>query len=343
MAQSRKTIRDVASLAGVSHQTVSRVLNNSKQVSPETRERVESAIETLDYRPSAIARSMARGRSCMLSCLSPNLVDFTFGSIIQGAENEAQKHEYLLVASSAPDEETFQALIDEFAASRRVDGLIIINPYNDSRYTLLPNGFPVVFVGSHSRIEAISSVAIDDQAAGRLAAQHLIDLGHKDICMVAGPINEDCVQVRGAGFKSALQEAGLHSSEDTVFYGDWSATSGYNAFKTCFEKHPQTTAIFAQNDRMAAGVMRAANEFGTLIPDQLSVLGFDDMPLAAFIDPPLTTISQDLSAIGRHAIQLLIHDIEQPKAQGKHVYIAPELILRTSTSMNTKEVIDRKT
>ncbi len=334
MAQSRKTIRDVATNARVSHQTVSRVINNSDQVSPVTRARVKSVIKELDYRPHAVARSLAIGRSCTFVCISPNLVDLTFAGILEGAEAEARGFEYMLVSSSAPDEDVFSALIDQLIPTSRVDGMIIINPYVDARHMLVPKGFPVVYVGSHSKNTSISSVALDDFEAGRAAAQHLLDLGYRKISMVTGPQNEDCTQDRSAGYRYALQKAGLPYEEVNIRTGDWSATSGYVAYKSFLAGNPQPTAIFSQNDLMAVGVMRAAREENIRIPSELSVIGIDDIPLASYFDPKLTTLKQDLNAIGREATRLLIDSIGNPNNQREHVEIAPQLVIRNSTTLH---------
>ncbi len=334
MAQSRKTIRDVATNARVSHQTVSRVINNSDQVSPVTRARVKSVIKELDYRPHAVARSLAIGRSCTFVCISPNLVDLTFAGILEGAEAEARGFEYMLVSSSAPDEDVFSALIDQLIPTSRVDGMIIINPYVDARHMLVPEGFPVVYVGSRSMNTSISSVALDDFEAGRAAAQHLLDLGYRKISMVTGPQNEDCTKDRSTGYRHALQKAGLPYEEVNIRTGDWSATSGYVAYKSFLAGNLQPTAIFSQNDLMAVGVMRAAREENIRIPSELSVIGIDDIPLASYFDPKLTTLKQDLNAIGREATRLLIDTIGNPNHQREHVEIAPQLVIRNSTTLH---------
>jgi DNA-binding LacI/PurR family transcriptional regulator len=334
LTQPRKTIRDVATDAGVSHQTVSRVINNSDQVSPVTRARVKSVIKELDYRPHAVARSLARGRSCTFVCISPNLVDLTFAGILEGAEAEARGSEYLLVSSSAPDDESFSTLIDQLIPTQRVDGMIIINPYVDARHMLVPEDFPVVYVGSHSTNTSISSVALDDFEAGRAAAQHLLDLGYRKISMVTGPPNEDCTQDRSAGYRLALQKAGLPFEEVNIRTGDWSATSGYGAYKSFLASGLRPTAVFTQNDLMAVGVMRAAQEENIRIPSELSVIGIDNIPLASYFDPKLTTMKQDLNAIGREATRLLIDTIGNPNNQREHVKISPQLVIRNSTTLH---------
>jgi DNA-binding LacI/PurR family transcriptional regulator len=332
MPQSRVTIRDVAKHAGVSHQTVSRVINNSQHVAPKTRKKVQASIVELDYRPNAIARSMALGRTCLLACLAPNLTDFTFASLVEGAEVEARKHGYFLISSSAPTPDILQHLLNELIDSRRVSGLIVINPYVDERYSYLPENFPLVFIGSHAREPGISSVTLDDELAGYLAAQHLISLGHRDIAMVTGVMIEDCAQKRCIGFEKALKEAGLTHTASQVIQGDWSATSGRDAFMALTETGKVPSAIFAQNDRMAIGVMQSARDLGISIPEQLSVIGLDDLPLASYFAPPLTTIRQDIIKIGSKAAQLLIENIEEPSHPTHRLTINPELIVRKSTA-----------
>ena len=326
----RSTIRDVARLAGVSHQTVSRVINNRDEVTPETRERVKAAIMELGYRPNAIARSMARGQTHTLACISPNLTDYTFASIIEGAEVEARQHGFFLLSSSAENVESFQSLVDELVSHRRVDGLMVINPYMDRRFESVPANFPMVYVGAVAREERISSVCLDDENIAYEATKHLLDLGHQSIAMVTGPMEEDCSRDRDVGYRRALEEAGLKYDPNLVVEGDWSASSGQTGFVHFFEQGLRPTAIFAQNDRMALGILRAARDLGLEVPQQLAVIGVDDMPLSSYFDPPLTTMRQDMAQIGRDAARLLIQSIREPQSS-KQIRLPGELIVRSST------------
>ncbi len=335
MARSRATIRDVAAKAGVSHQTVSRVINNSERVSPETRHRVEAAIDALGYKPNVIARLMAKGRTGTLACLAPNLTDYTFASIIEGAQREAQKCGYFLLATAAPDDETFRAIVAMLVTSGRTEGLLVINPYADGRFALIPPDFPVVFAGSRPRKEDnASSIALDDVKVAAQATQHLIDLGHKNIAMITGLMSEDCAQDRKAGFLNSLHAAGLSVAESMIIHGNWSAASGYEGFKTLVDRGDTPDAIFAQNDQIAAGVLKAAAELNLNIPQQLSVIGIDDIPMAPYLSPALTTLRQDFSNIGRVASQLLIKRIEKPSLTGEHLLESADFILRHSTAKN---------
>lgn len=332
LPRSDVTIRDVAQHAGVSHQTVSRVINDSERVSPETRARVEAAIAALDYRPNAIARSMARGRTATLACIAPNLTDYTFASIIDAAATAVRQHGYFLLSASAPDEETFQGLLDELVTSHRVEGLLVINPFADGRYQLLPPTFPTVFAGARPREEAANSVALDDVAAAYTATQHLLNLGHTHIGMITGPMAEDCAQDRSLGFAQALQAAGITPQSDWVREGNWQPASGYEAFMHWQQQGWTPTAVFAQNDQMALGVLRAARDCGLQIPAQLSIIGVDDIPLASHFAPPLTTLRQDFARIGREAAQLLLEVVEEPDRAKEHLQIEAELIMRRSTA-----------
>ncbi|NJN44126.1 MAG: LacI family transcriptional regulator [Anaerolineae bacterium] len=350
MRRNQPTIRDVAAKAGVSHQTVSRVINQSERVLPDTRAKVEAAIQQLGYRPNAIARFMAHGRTHTLACLSPNLSDYTFARLIEGAETEARQHGYFLFSASAPDESAFADLIAELVDSRRTEGLLVFNPFADARHELLPNGVPTVFAGARPRSDnpipaRVGSVALNDVEAARIATRHLIDLGHTRIACFTGPSAEDCVQDRCQGLQEILQEAGISLDPDWLVEGDWTASTGFDALMHLSRLGKLPSAIFAQNDRIAIGAIRAARDLGINIPEQLSVIGVDDMPLASYFDPPLTTIRQDMFAIGKEAASLLIKAIEQPEALHQQRQLPAELIVRKSTApyfQHCKEADTRK-
>lgn len=331
MPRSTITIRDVAAHAGVSRQTVSRVINGSERVSDTTRATVQASIEELGYSPNAIAQIMAKGKTATLACIAPNLTDYTFASIIDGAETTARQHGYFLMSSSAPDEQAFSDLIEELVRSRRVEGLLVINPYIDGRFTHIPPHIPLVFAGARPRGGGISSVALDDVAVAYTATQHLLSLGHRHIAQITGPMQEDCAQDRSEGFARALEEAGLQASEMITLEGDWTAGSGEIAFWQIIQEGGKPTAVFAQNDQMAIGVLQAARRSNIIIPDQLSVIGVDDIPLAAYLSPPLTTLQQNFANIGGQAANLLIQAIEQPHPQPQQLRIPATLLIRQST------------
>ncbi len=336
MTKSRPTIRDVAREAGVSHQTVSRVINGSADVLPETRQLVEEVIKSLGYRPNAIARSMARGLTHTIACISPNVTDYTFASIIEGAENEARQQGYFLLSSSSADSDTFRELVDELVGHRRVDGLIVINPYTDDRFEHIPTDFPLVFVGARSQDRNICSVSLDDEKVAFEATRHLLSLGHRQIALVTGPLEEVCSQDRVEGYKRALRDAGIDVQPSLIVEGDWSATSGQEAMAALGKLDERPTAIFAQNDRMAMGVLHAARDLGIEVPSQLAVIGVDDMPLASYFDPPLTTMKQDMHRIGQEAIRMLLDIIQKENTSPQQLKLSADLVVRKSTSYKGK-------
>jgi DNA-binding LacI/PurR family transcriptional regulator len=333
MKRKRATIEDVASLASVSRQTVSRVLNDSGYVADETRARVEATIEALDYRPNAVARSMATGRTFTIGCISPSLIDHTFASIIESAQAEARRRGYFVLAGSAPTEDDVDPLLEEML-HRRVDGLLILNPRADNRYrhilTLVGKGMAVVYVSDTPRDERISSVRCDDHEGGYQAARYLIDLGHRALATILGPENEECTSDRLDGYREAMGQAGLTLDSRLTARGDWSATSGYRAIQQLLATAPSFSAVFAQNDRMAVGAIRALGEAGHRVPDDISVIGFDDIPLASYFDPPLTTLRQPLEASGRQAARVLIERIEDPEHPPERILTRARLVERGS-------------
>jgi LacI family repressor for deo operon, udp, cdd, tsx, nupC, and nupG len=309
------------------------VINGSERVSPETRCRVEQAIAALGYQPNAIARSMADGRTYTLACITPNLTDYTFASLIEGAETEARQHGYFLLTATAPDAETFETLVRQLIASRRTEGLLVINPYADQRHEFLPKSVPVVFLGMRPRQEVGDSASIDEVQAGRLATEHLISLGHRRIAHITGPLCEDCSQDRRTGYLEALQAAGIEPNPAWIAEGDWSATSGDEAVRAWLRQNAPISAIFAQNDRMAVGAIRALRDFGKRVPEDVSVIGFDNIPLASYFDPPLTTMLQDIEFIGREAARLLIRRLENPHAPPLHLQYPAQVVIRSSTAL----------
>ena len=329
----RPTIKDVAARVGVSRQTVSRVINDKGEVSAETRARVLAAIEELSYRPSAVARSMVAGRTCTLGCISPNLIDYTFASIIQSAQAEARRQGYFILAGSAPAEPDVKPLLEEML-NRQVDGLLVVNPYADDRYhhflPLIEKGMAVVYMGNTPRDESVSWVRCDDHEGGYQATWYLLDLGHTTIATLVGPENEECTLDRLAGYRQALAEARLDFEPRLTGNGDWSATSGYQATQRLLATDQPLSAIFAQNDQMAVGAIHALRESGRRVPDDISVIGFDDIPLASYFDPPLTTFRQPMEEFGRQAARLLIETIQNPDRLPEQVLTHARLIKRAS-------------
>ena len=331
--KARPTIKDVAAHAGVSRQTVSRVINDKGEVSEGTRARVLAAIEELGYHPNAVARSMVAGRTHTLGCIAPNLVDFTLANIIEGAEAEARRLGYFVLTSSAPQQGDVEALLEEMI-HRRVDGLLVLNPYADERYRhvlpLIERGTAVAYLNNTPRLEPVSSVRCDDHEGGYRATRYLLDLGHTSIATLLGPQNEECAVDRWNGYRQALDEAGLSVDSALGIEGDWSATSGYRASQHLLATATPFSAIASQNDQMAVGAIRALREAGRRVPEDVSIIGFDDIPLASYFDPPLTTFRQPMQESGRRAVQLLVSKIEDPGHPPTQELLHARLVERAS-------------
>lgn len=333
MVHSRPTILDVAARAGVSRQTVSRVINGKGEVGAATRERVLAAIAELGYRPNVVAQSMVAGRTHTLGCISPNLTDYTFACLIENAQSEARQHGYFLLTGSAPAVDDVPLLLEELLA-RQVDGLLILNPCADGRSRhispLLERGMAIVYLNESPQGESVSSVRCNDHEGGFRATRYLLELGHTQIALIAGPGNEQCTHERQSGYYQALAESGLAADPSLQERGDWSATSGYEATRRLLAAGRPFSAIFAQNDRMAVGAIRALRENGLRVPQDISVIGFDDYPLSSYFDPPLTTLRQPLDYLGRQAARLLIETIHDPTRPIEQILFPARLVERAS-------------
>ncbi len=333
MKRKHATIKDVAARAGVSRQTVSRVLNENDYVADDTRARVLAAIEELDYRRNVVARSMVVGHTCTLGCVLPNVTDYTFAMNVEGAQAEARRHGYFILAASASTEADVEPLLEEML-DRRVDGVLVFNPYADNRYNyflpLIKRGIAVVYLGNTPQDEAVSWVKCDDREGGYQATDYLIKLGHSTIAMLAGPDNEECTVDRLNGYRQALTNAGVEFSSALTATGDWSATSGYQSTQRLLAAGQPFSAIFAQNDRMAVGAVRALRDAGLRVPEDVSVIGFDDIPLASYFEPPLTTLRQPMKESGRQAARMLIETIQNPDRPREGILLHAHLVERAS-------------
>lgn len=333
MKAKRPTIEDVARRAGVSRQTVSRVINAKGEIRAVTQARVQAVIEELGYRPNAVAQSMVAGHTRTLGCISPNFGDYTFARIIEAAQEETRRHGYFILAGTASGEPDVEPLLEEMLR-RQVDGLLVLNPHADGRHQyltpLIERGMALVYVGNSAYGAPISSVRCDDREGGWQATRCLIDYGNTTLATILGPANEECVRDRLEGYRQALVEAGLAYDPALIMNGDWSATSGYQTTRRLIESGRPFTGIFAQNDQMAVGAIRALRESGRRVPGDVSVIGFDDIPLASYFDPPLTTLRQPLEELGSLAARLLVEMVLDPARPPAQVLIPARLIERAS-------------
>jgi DNA-binding LacI/PurR family transcriptional regulator len=314
--QRQATSRDVASHAGVSQKTVSRVFNGEPYVAAEVRERVLAAARELGYRRNRHATALNTGRSHRIGVVSLGTALYGPATLLFAIERVIRRTDYSVTVVSTEEGQAggvkgaIDALLDE-----GVDGIVLSEPIDEGAGFTLDSDVPVLSVGRFPGLTAPHTVisGIDGVAGGRMATEHLLSLGHRTVWHVAGPQRWWSAQDRLAGWRQALAEAG--AAEPAFVEGDWSPASGYAA--GCqLAATPGVTAVFAANDEMAAGVIRALADHGTEVPGQVSVVGYDDIPAAAFLFPRLTTIRQDFEAAAIRGIELLLRRIEHPDDPG---------------------------
>lgn len=324
----------MAARAGVSYQTVSRVLNNRPDVAKETRNRILQVMKELGYRPSAVARGLASNKTQTLGLITADFSDYFFTQVIVGAEAEARKQGYFFMLGSTErnpsDEPEYFRLLTE----RQVDGILFARPSTekDSRHflSLIRQGTPLVTTAYHVPGERLTVVDVDNVGGGFKATQCLIDGGHREIGLITGPTDWKSSNDRTEGYRQALSQAGIVYRAALVETGDWAYEGGYRAMWRLIEAGPYFTAIFAENDNMAIGATRALHEAGRRIPDDVAIVGYDDIPAAAYCYPPLTTVRQPMQQVGQVATLLLIESINEPEAEPREVLLKTELVRRES-------------
>ena len=336
----RVTIKDVAQAAGVSTQTVSRVMNKFSYVSGETRQRVEAVVEQLGYRPSTLARSLIQQRSYTLGVVTYGLRYIGPSRTLNGIAEKADELGYMLLMKELNnfDSNRIDEVIESLLA-RQVDGILWAAPeigdnhaWIEQRMEKIP--VPMLFLARQPH-KGVPSVATDNFQGATTAIQHLLDCGRKKIGHISGPLDWWEAQERKRGWHDTLKTAGLQASEQGCVEGNWSSSSGEQGFIQLLESFPDMDAVFVANDQMALGVLREAHGRGIRVPDQLAVIGFDDIPESAYFYPSLTTISQDLQLLGEQAVQNVVEMIQARQGNQSVIaqsrFIQPTLVVRESS------------
>ena len=334
----RATIRDVAALAAVSHQTVSRVINDQTSVAAPTRQRVLAAIEQLGYVPSPMARGLISNRTHTLGMVTADVSDGFFARAVAGAEMEARRRNYYLIVGSveeSPDDEEGTGYL-RLMLDRRVEGLILARPgvvfAGEHLQGAANAGIPLVSIGS-AELPGFTSVDVDNRRGGVDATRHLLELGHRSIATIVGPSDWPSAAAREDGRLSALKEAGIAADHALVEHApDWGLESGHAATDRLLAGGHSFTAIFAHSDLIALGAIQRLRSEGLRVPTDVSVVGYDDVPIAAFVDPPLTTVHQPMGEVGEFAAGLLLDRIGgAARDDGPHLLPA-RLVVRQSTA-----------
>lgn len=337
----RATIKEVASVAGVSTQTVSRVINERPDVSPETRKRVQEVIKALSYQPSALARSLISQRSYTLGVATAGLRHIGPSRTLSGITSAAEEAGYSILLKELPsyDTEDIRPIFQAFL-SRHVDGIIWAVPEvgENRKWVNTPPAeleIPLVYITMEPK-DDLSVVYADNYLGGRMAMSHLLEQGYRKIGHISGPLDWWEARQRMAAWKDALIEAGLEASDSHCVEGNWSSASGALAIEKLFDQYPEMDAIFVANDQMALSVLQFFAEEKIRIPEDIGVVGFDNIAESAFFSPALTTVQQDQHNIAKTAVAEVIKIIEaswqgSDPVDPRSIILTPTLVVRESS------------
>ena len=328
------TIREVAKVAGVSYATVSHVLNNTRFVSQETRDRVMAAIDELDYRPNALARSLRSGKTDTIGLILPDSSNPFFAEIGRSIEDAAFELGYNVFLCNTDGNVHREQLYVDLLSKKQVDGIIFVAAGDqvDSLNALLNDEMPVVLVDRDLPNIEVDAVLTDNRQGGYLATRHLIELGHRRIACITGPSSITSGAERVTGYRQALEEEGIPYDKSLVLGGNYQPDAGLRATSILLELDSPPTAIFALNDLMAVGALHAAARAGRRVPEDVAIIGYDDTELASFMNPPLSTIAQPKNEIGLQAANILARRITNKSFPTYRIILPPELVVRESTS-----------
>ena len=328
------TIKDVAAIAGISYTTVSHVLNRTRPVSDEVRKKVEAAIEQLNYVPSAVARSLKAKATATIGLLIPNGINPYFAELARGIEDYCERNGFCVILCNSDDNPDKQRNYLRVLLEKRVDGLIVSSVGGGDSLVegLSTVRTPMVIVDRDLENVTADLVRIDHELGAYLATSHLLSLGHRHVACICGPAETSVARMRLAGYRRAMQEAAIEVPERWIVESDFTGPSGYQAAgKLLSDDRP--TAIFAANDMVGIGVLRAAAERNVRVPADLSVIGFDDIQMSQYVYPALTTVGQSILQLGERAAELLLRRISTPGSSPvEQVIVAPSIVLRESTA-----------
>ena len=328
------TIKDVAALAGISYTTVSHVVNNSRPVSAQVRRKVESAIAELNYVPSAVARSLKAQSTATIGLLVPNSVNPYFAELARGIEDYCERNGYCVILCNSDDDPVKQRSYLRVLLEKRIDGLVVASVGGERALieSLSAVRTPMVIVDRDLQGVAADLVCIDHEQGGYLATRHLLELGHRDIACINGPAQTSVARMRLAGYRRALREYGIEAAPERIVDSDFTSPGGYQAAGLLLDG-PRPTAIFAANDMIGMGVLRAAAERGIKVPSELSVIGFDDIQLCRYVYPALTTVGQCIGQLGEMAAERLLARIGGGlTGLATQQVVAPRIVTRESTA-----------
>lgn len=329
----KTTIKDVAEKAGVSIATVSRVINNSKQVSQQVKEKVLKAIEEMDFKPNPVARSLVMKKSRLIGVVVPEMSSYFFGEIMNGIEEIFRTHAYdIIICNSCGNHEQEMRDLDLFTA-KQVEGIIFMSWKLENQVVdhIKKMKIPVIMINRNTSKLAVPSVSIDNYKAAYELTQYLLEKGHREIVLIRNSIDVDAFGLEQyKGYKQALMDYGIDANKNFVKYGDFSLDNSYNIVKSLIEEDNLPTAIFATSDVMAIGAINALKDSGLNVPEDVSVVGFNDIRLASIYRPKLTVIHQPLYNIGTVAAKMTIDYINGNESEDNIIILPHSLIERES-------------
>ena len=333
MSRRRVTIDDVADLAGVSYQTVSRVINNRPDVKDATRERIQKIIEETGYRPSHIARSLATAHTATIGLVVPDISNPFFSVIARGAESIATQLGYSILLSSTNEDVSREVEILHMLDERYVDGVIVcgFRGEDGALQEALARFRAVVLVNRRLKGKSLPVVLVDDELGGYLVTRHLLDQGHTAVGFLAGPANSFSGAGRLRGYKMALAEAGIEPRDGWIMPCTPTFIHGQEAARRLLEAHPQLSALFCYNDLVAIGALKGCEALGRQVPADIAIAGFDDIMLAGVVSPALTTCHVPREELGRQAAAMLLNCIDKSMKSCPELLVKPELVIRGST------------
>jgi len=333
----KTTLSDIAKKANVSKMTVSRVLSGKGHVAPETYKRIKKIIDEEGYQPNWIARSLASRQSMILGVIIPKIenifLDNYIAQILSGVTDVALQNNYRILLCPVDPKSNQDSEYMNLARSKLMDGLILLKTkIKDPKIDVLADsGFPFLLINHKIYSKNINFVDSKNIQGARLAVHHLYEKGHKDIAFVAGSMDETNARDRLKGFRDALNEFGLACPENWIIYGDFNKETAYRKSEKFFQTKKRPTAIFCSDDYMAIGIIQRIKEYGLEIPQDIAVIGFDDIELAAYVKPTLTTIRQPIYELGKSGAQILLNIIKERQSIPVHKLLNVELIKRDST------------
>lgn len=334
MLTERITIIEIAKHAGVSRSTVSRVINNDPNVNAETRQRVRSVMQKMNFHPNAAARGLAAGKTRILGLVIPMGVatlfaDPYFPQLIQGISTACNQFDYSTMLWLA-EPEYERRMIQQIVSSGLIDGVIVASALNNDPVVeaLRARRIPFVLVGRHPVHSDITYVDVDNRMAARDAVLYLLRLGYERVATITGPHNMIAGVDRLDGYKDALKARGLVPDASLIVEGDFTESGGYEAMQRLLKQNPN--AVFVASDAMAVGALRALRDAGKKVPDEIALIGFDDLPVAARTDPPLTTVRQPIQRAGFVAAETLIDLLSDKEKAPRHLILPTELVIRES-------------